>query len=391
MKILLCHNHYQIRAGEDHVFAAEIQQLRDHGHQVITYTRDNAEISILPFRGKIKTFLHGFYNPRTAADITEIILREQPDVAHVHNVFPLISPSIYRTLKKLNIPVVQTIHNFRFFCSNGLLFHKGIPCSPSRLHVLKCIFRRCYRNSAVFSAWYAAILLWHRLRKTFQNCIDQYIVLNSFTRSIFIENGFDPERVVIKPNAAEPIPVEVVGTHDYAVFVGRLSPEKGALTLLHALRNLSGLKVKIIGSGPLEQQVQEYVASHELTDIELLGFLPFGECCQYMANALVMVFPSECYENCPLTVINSLWYGTPVIASRTGGVPDFVPADAGWLFEPGNADELAAKLQWVIDNKNQVLALRPKAQQWAQQQFEPETNYTHLLDIYKKALEIHTK
>ena len=100
---------------------------------------------------------------------------------------------------------------------------------------------------------------------------------------------------------------------------------------------------------------------------------------------MAVVLPSECYENCPLTVINSLWYGTPVIASRTGGVPDFVPADAGWLFEPGNADELAEKLQWVIGNKDQVLALRPKAQQWAQQQFEPETNYTHLLDIYKKA------
>jgi glycosyltransferase involved in cell wall biosynthesis len=390
VKILLCHNHYQIRAGEDHVFKAEARQLRDHGHQVITYTRDNTEISALSLRRKITAFFFGFYNPRTVADIKEIVAREHPDVAHVHNVFPLISPSVYCTLKKLNVPVVQTIHNFRFFCSNGLLFHNGRACPPSSFHFLRCIFRRCYRNSVVYSAWYAAILLWHRVRKTFQYCIDHYIVLNSFTRTIFIENGFDPARVVIKPNAAEPVPVETGGTYGYAVFIGRLSPEKGAATLLAALKNLSGLTVKIIGSGPLEQEIKEYVDANGLTDIELLGYLPFSECCRHMAHALVMIFPSECYENCPLTVINSLWYGTPVIASRTGGVPDFVPDDAGWLFEPGNADELAAKLQWVIDNKDQVIALRPHAQQWARQQFAPEINYTRLLEIYKKALKSHT-
>lgn len=387
MKILLCHNHYQTRAGEDHVFAAEMQLLQDHGHQVITYTRDNTEIQSLSFLCKMQVFLYGFYSPRTARDIREIVTREQPDVAHIHNVFPLISPSIYCALKQLHVPVVQTIHNFRFFCSNGLLFYKETPCSPFEYHFLRCLIRRCYRNSALYSAWYAAILMWHRFRKTFHRCISLLIVLNTYTRDIFVKNGFDASILTVKPNAAVPVPVTADTSYDYAVFIGRFSREKGIITLLKAAKQVPGLKIRIIGAGPLEQYVKDCAASGSCPGIDLHGYLPFSECCRQMAGALVTVFPSECYENCPLTVINSLWYGTPVIASRIGGIPDFVPEDiGGWLFEPGNADALAAKLQWFMENRDAVVAQRVKTRQWARERFSPEINYTRLLKIYRDAL-----
>jgi glycosyltransferase involved in cell wall biosynthesis len=268
------------------------------------------------------------------------------------------------------------------------LFHNGTACSASGYHFLRCISRRCYRNSVVYSAWYAAILLWHRFRKTFKRCIDRLIVLNTFTRDIFVQNGFDASKISVKPNAVDPVPVQSGNSYDHAVFIGRFSREKGIITLLNALKQVPGLKIRIIGSGPLEQYVKDCAASGSCPGIELTGYQPFSECCRQMADALVTVFPSECYENCPLTIITSLWYGTPVIASRIGGIPDFVPEDiGGWLFEPGSADDLAKKLQWVMENRDTVIERRTKAQQWAQEQFDPETNYTRLLEIYRDTIQ----
>ena len=383
MKILLCHNHYAIRAGEDQVFASEMQMLRARGHTVISYTRDNADIASISLFRKIQSVLFGIYNPRTVKDIKDIVRREQPDVAHVHNVFPLLSPSLYCTLKSMQVPVVQTIHNFRFFCCNGLLLHGNKTCSPSPLLLLRCVFSRCYRNSFFYSAWYAAIIFWHRFRKTFVRCIDRYIVLNTFTRDVFIRNGFDQARIIVKPNAADVPELVSSGVHDYAVFIGRFSTEKGVITLLDALKRLPAFPVKLIGSGPLDDYVKQAVSSKSFSHVELLGYLPFDDCCRYAADALVSIFPSECYENCPLTVITSLWYGTPVVASHIGGIPDFVPEQAGWLFEPGNADALAERLQWIYTYRSDVIAMRDSVKAYARDRFSPDTNYRQLLAVYQ--------
>ena len=389
VKILLCHSHYQIRAGECLVVSSEADLLRAHGHQVVEFFRNNTAIRAMSLPQKLLLLFRGINNRRAAREITEIIQREKPDIAHVHNVFPLISPSIYRAIKRQNVPIVQTIHNFRFLCLNGLLFINNAPCHRCVHHsFMPGILRRCLRHSLPYSLWYAVILTWHRWRGTFLNSISQFIVLNSFTRAIFVDAGFPAARIQVKPNAAAVDTAACTDTPErHALFIGRFSPEKGLPTLLRAAEQAPYLPIKIIGSGPLEEQLRAQVQRRNLTQIEFLGSRSPEECNRFMAQALVTVFPSECYENCPLTVINSLALGTPVIAARTGGVPDFVPdgKHVGWLFTPGNADELAERLRWIADHIDEVIALRPAVRAWGRKQFSAETNYERLMAIYRSA------
>jgi glycosyltransferase involved in cell wall biosynthesis len=387
MTILLCHNHYQIRAGEDQVFAAECALLRAHGQHVITYTRDNAEIAQMPLWRRLWSFFAAFHNPRTVRDLRALIAREKPDVAHVHNVFPLISPALYWTLRRAGVPVVQTIHNFRFVCINGLLFRAGKVCHDCLEGRRRaCVREKCYRDGHLYSLWYALIIWWHQRRGTFHRAIDRYITLNSFTRNILVDAGFDAARIVVKPNAATVAPGGAAppAGAPHALFIGRLAQEKGIMTLLAAAVRVPALPLQVMGDGPLIAQARAFVAQAGAPHIEFKGYCSHEQIAAALAQALVLVFPSECYENCPMTVINALTLGTPVVAARTGGVPDFVPEDrAGWLFPPGDVAALAARLAWVAAHADDVRALRPQAQAWAASQFAPRQNYEQLLHLYQ--------
>jgi glycosyltransferase involved in cell wall biosynthesis len=386
VKILLCHNYYRTRGGEDGVFTSEAALLRSRGHAVRTYTRDSRELDAMSLPGKARVVLQGFRSGRTLRDVSRLLSDDRPDVVHVHNVWPLISPALYVAAQRHKVPVVQTIHNFRFFCINGLLFRDGAPCNLCRhgssWHGVR---HRCLRGSAVYSAWYAAIQSLHRRRRTFRECIDRYIVLNRFAREMFIEAGFDPARIVLKPNAATVRAKYVVDDPaPLALFVGRLSSEKGVMTLLRAAAQVPELPLKIIGDGPLERAARAFIERHELTHIEMLGYQPPEAVEQHLARALVCVFTSECYENCPLVILNALCLGTPVIASRTGGLPDLVPeGKAGWLFEPGNHAALAERLHWIAAHQADAIALRPGARAWGASAFSEDSNYEKLMNIYR--------
>ncbi len=385
--ILVCHNHYQIRAGEDQVFAAEVALLRAHGQRVITYTRDNAEIAQMPFWQRLWSFFAAFHNPRTTRDLRALIVREKPTVAHVHNVFPLISPALYWTLRRAGVPIVQTIHNFRFVCIDGLLFRDGNVCHDClEGRRWACVRQKCYRDSRLYSLWYALIIWWHQWRGTFTRTIDRYITLNSFTKKILVDAGFDAARMMVKPNAATVTPGGAAPptSAPHALFIGRLSQEKGIMTLLTAAVRVPELPLHVIGDGPLAAPARAFVAQAGATHITFHGYCSHEQIAAALAQALVLVFPSECYENCPMTVINALTLGTPVVAARTGGVPDFVPEDrAGWLFPPGAVDALAARLAWVATHADDVRALRPQAQAWAASQFAPQQNCEQLLHLYQ--------
>ena len=386
MKILLCHNYYKTRAGEGLVFEHEKNLLIKNGNDVQTYTRDNSEINSFPAVARFSSFLSGFSNKKTQNDIDRIVEENKPDVAHVHNVFPLISPSLYVALNRHQVPVVQTFHNFRFICPNGLLFINKKECPYFLKKNFHCIKNKCYRQSYVYSAWYSAILAYHAKKKTFINKIDRYIALNSFTKSVFVKAGFNSEKIIVKPNSASAQSSSFNENPDnYILFAGRLSQEKGVLTLLKAAAKVPSLPLKILGDGPLENKIKQFISENNLTHVELLGYKPQMEFEKYLANALVTILPSECFENCPLTIINSLYLGTPVIASRTGGIPDFVPEDkAGWLFTPGNAEELTQRLKWIENNKNKIIEMRPQVREWGVEQFSSETNYKKLMEIYEK-------
>ena len=382
MKILICHNYYKIRAGEAVVFDLEKNLLEKNKNQVLVYTRDNKELDSFSLIEKLKSFLFGFYNPNTVKDIKEIIEKNRPDVAHIHNVFPLISPSIYRILKKNKIPIVQTFHNFRFFSIDGLIFNKPGKFPSAKSNLIFSVFKKKYKNSFVYSAWYAGILIFNK--KVLLKFIDKYIALNSFNKRLFAEAGIPENKLVVVPNPASASKdISTDFPEEYLLFAGRLSEEKGVFTFLKALESFSDLPVKIIGSGHLEKEVLKFISEKKLKHIEVLGQQDKTNFDKYLANALVTIFPSECYENCSLTVVNSIFLGTPVLAANVGGITDFVIENkTGYLFESGNVSALTDKLFWIKNNLKEVKNIRKKVRKYGEEQFSEEKNYKQLLRIF---------
>lgn len=379
MKILFCHNHYSQRGGEDAVAQKEMELLRSAGHTVIPFTRDSAQIADYSLWRKICAFFGGFYNWKLSHALGEIIDQEKPDVAHVHNVFPLLSPTVYLVLHMKGVPIVQTVHNFRFFCPNGLLFCHGRTCTRrSGQSMLPCVRRRCLRNSAFYTLWYALILRFHYLLGSFRK-IDCIVTLNRFSARLYRQAGYGT--VCCKPNSSDAQPDPEAPCEDYFLFVGRFSQEKGVMTLLKAADGL-GIPLKMIGNGPLDREVRDYMEAHPNPDVTFLGYQPPDVCNYYAQRALVTVFPSECYENCPVTVIDSLTLGTPVLASRTGGLPSLLPPGTGWLFTPGNVEELREHLQRLYRDREQVKALRPQVAAYGEKQFSRSANLSRLQEIY---------
>ncbi|MDO9009373.1 MAG: glycosyltransferase, partial [Thiobacillus sp.] len=339
IRILLAHNAYQHKGGEDTVVEAEIALLRAHGHAVETYFRSNDDVAGM---SSLALAQHTLWSPRTSHDLAEQIRHFQPDVIHVHNTFPLISPSLYWAAEHAGVPVVQTLHNFRLMCLNGLFLREGKVCEDCMGHLpWRGVARACYRESHAASAALAGMLALHRGLGTYQNKVARYIALNGFCRDKFIEGGLPAERVVVKPNFvdfAAPEPLARSGL----LFVGRLSVEKGVATLAAAMALLPGAALRVAGDGP-EAGLLDGVAG-----VARLGSLMGEVVRQEMSRAAALVVPSICFENFPRTIAEAFACGLPVIASRIGALADIVTdGETGLLFEPGNPRDLADKLAWA--------------------------------------------
>ena len=313
MKVALVHNRYQQHGGEDAAVAAEAALLEAHGHRVVRYTLDNDGIARL---GRARLVRATLWNDAAHGELRELLGAARPAVAHFHNTFPLVSPAAYYAARDAGVPVVQTLHNFRLVCPNALLYRDGHPCEEcvGRAVPWPGVVHACYRQSRAASAVTAAMLATHRALGTWQNAVDVYIALTNFARAKFIEGGLPAERLAVVPNflAADP----GAGSHAgrFALFVGRLSPEKGLGTLLTAWRALAGaLPLKIVGSGPLEATLDRTVPG-----TEWLGRQSAENVLALMREAAFLVVPSECYEGMPMAVVEAFASGLPVVASGHG-------------------------------------------------------------------------
>ncbi|NDP47665.1 MAG: glycosyltransferase, partial [Sulfuriferula multivorans] len=331
-RVLIAHNAYQHRGGEDSVVEAEIALLRSHGHVVETYFRSNDDVAAM---SSLSLARHTLWSNRTSHELAKLIRRFKPDVIHVHNTFPLMSPSLYWAAERAGIPVVQTLHNFRLMCLNALFLREGKVCEDCMGKLpWRGVARACYRGSHTASAALAGMLALHRGLGTYQNKVARYIALNGFCRDKFIEGGLPAERVEVKPNFvdfdAPPLTARVG-----MLFVGRLSVEKGVATLAEAMAVLPDMSLRVAGDGP-EEELLAGVAG-----IARLGSMPSEAVRQEMACAVALVVPSIWYENFPRTIVEAFACGLPVIASRIGALADIVTDGVtGLLFEPANARDL---------------------------------------------------
>lgn len=379
MRILIAHNAYQQRGGEDSVVGDEIALLRRYGHAVQLYSRHNDEI---PEQNRLALVAGTIWSSRTCREISAAIRDFQPDVIHVHNTFPLISPSLYWAADAQRIPVVQTLHNFRIFCPQAMFLRDGKVCEDCLGHQpWRSVLHACYRGSRAQSAVLSGMLAWHRALGTYRDKVARYIALNEFCRRKFIEGGLPADRVVVKPNfveagAAQPSP------RSGLLFVGRLSPEKGLRTLREAMALLPSVQLRVAGDGP-EAAVLDGVAG-----VTKLGRLVVEDVRQEMNAATALVVPSIWYETFGLVVIEAFACGTPVIASRIGALAGVVEDGVtGLLFEPGNAADLAAKMRWVLEHPADAARMGRNARLEYERSYTAERNYELLMNIYEDAID----
>lgn len=388
MKILQVHNFYRVPGGECSVVRAEEKLLIKHGHKVVQFFCDSGSIDDFSFLRKIRLFLGITYNQRIFKDAVIAIRAQRPDVAHVHNVFPMMSPSVYAALKHCGVPVVQTLHNFRFLCPNGQFFVDDAICEDCITRGLhSAVLKRCVRGSFATSAMYALAISRAWKSGILPNAIDKYIALNKFVAQKMILGGIPKQKIAICGNYIEPTVSSVAAKQPYILYLGRLSAEKGISTLFKALSLLEGVVLKVAGSGPEEERLKNEASEFDGVQVQFLGHISGRDKQKIIAEALCTVVPSEWYENFPISVLESMSLGTPVVASRIGGLPDMIEHGInGMLFEAGNYGDLASCIRAITEDLTETQAMAEKAMHTAIEKFGPEEHYRQLMAIYQDAV-----
>ena len=344
MRVLLVHNSYQQRGGEDAVFEAERDLLRDHGVDVVEYRVHNDAVDGM---GKLTLLANTVWSRRHYRALRERIAETRPDVAHFHNTLPLISPSGYHAARRERVPVVQTLHNYRLVCPSALLFRDGQICRDcvGRTVPTPAIRHRCYRGSAAASAAIAGMLAFHRLRGTYRRTVDRYIALTEFARREYVAGGLPEDRIVVKPNFLADDPGPGSGERRGVLFVGRLTEEKGVRVLLAAAARLSGdEQLTIVGDGPLRAEVERAAAQNPRLCFH--GPADRPQVLERMQAARALVFPSTWFEGFPMTIVEAFACGLPVIASDLGSMASIVDEQRnGMRVVPGDADAWAAAIR----------------------------------------------
>jgi glycosyltransferase involved in cell wall biosynthesis len=385
MKILSIHNSYQTPGGEDQVFAQEADLLRSHGHQVLLYQASNDQV-----KDKAPLVLLGntIWNRQTHHELRTLMNQEKPDIVHVHNTFPVISPAAYYAANEEGIPVVQTLHNYRPLCPAATLFRNGHVCEDclGKRVPWRGVMHGCYRGSRLATASGAAMLTTHNYKQTWNQSVAAYIALSDFARGKFIEGGFPAEKIFVKPNFVQSDPGPGDGQGNYAFFAGRLTPEKGISTLLQAWRTIgTGLRLQIAGDGPLAPEVEQ--ACREMKNVTWLKWLPRPEILQRMKKASVLILPSTWYEGFPMTLAEACAVGLPVIASKLGSMASIVDHQrTGLHFESGSADGLVEALRWWHKHPAETALMRTHARLEYETKYTAEGNYVQLISIYESVL-----
>jgi glycosyltransferase involved in cell wall biosynthesis len=387
MKILLAHNTYQLPGGEDVVYARERDLLLAHGHTVEEYERSNHEIEQLSRLQKLQMPAKVVWNAASRDDFEGRLRRFRPDVVHIHNTFMMISPSIYSACRHLGVPVVQTLHNYRLLCPSAVFFREGKPCHDCESHLGHSIAHGCYRASRWATIPVTAMLAWHRAAGTYHDLVDRYITLTAFSRNNFLRAGFAPERIMVKSNFVDPDPGERCSDGAYALYVGRISPEKGLRTILAAWRTLpESIPLRLAGTGPLAEEVQKE-ASAIGPHIQYLGQISGARVVEEMKGARFLVFSSELYENFPLTLCEAFACGVPVVASDIGATKEIVThGQTGLHFRAGDARDLADKVVYAWRQREQMSQLGKLARAEFEARYTAELNYRRLMEIYASVL-----
>jgi glycosyltransferase involved in cell wall biosynthesis len=383
MRILIVHNSYQQPGGEDAVVANEHALLDQHGHETRLWTVNNDGIT--GAWAKIAVAVRASYS-RPARDlVAQVVADFAPAVVHIHNFFPLLSPSVYDACRAGGVAVVQTLHNYRLICPGAYLLRDGHVCedcvgaSPYRAAI-----HGCYRGSRMGSLAVARMDDLHRRRGTWSHKVDRFIAMSIFAKSKFVAAGFPPDRIAVKPNFAPCRRAAQSAPRAGALYVGRLSAEKGVATLLRAWETLE-VPLRVVGDGPLRETVERSADSK----VAALGWMAPDAVAVEMARAAFLVLPSVWPEaGFPMVTIEALSQALPVIASRIPTVEEIVrDGENGLLFTAGDAADLVSKVDWASRHPEEMRRMGLSARRIYEERYSPSVNLGQLTNIYEAAVE----
>lgn len=380
MRVLVVHNRYQLPGGEERVVESEIAMLESHGHDVKLLEELSSDIK-RPIE-KIKAAFGFIFSISTYRKIVEAIDDFNPNVVHVHNYFPLVSPSVFYACKYKSVPVVHTLHNYRSICPTGLLFHEGrIDETSIRGNPFFWVRYKVYRNSGIATFILALSIFLHRFLGTWTTKVDRFIALTEFQKEKYILAGWPERKIVVKPNFCDNLPDDLdsnANTGRYAIFVGRLSHEKGLDTILEAWTKIN-FPLKIVGEGPLEDELLKKGPRN----VDFLGKKSQASVYKLMSDADFLIVSSKCYEAFGLVVVEAFSCGTPVIAPALGGLPELVRDGAnGLLYRPGDSVDLAACIQRMVDEPELRTKMSEIARRDSLEKYSEPVNYAVLMSIY---------
>lgn len=405
MRLLLVNKFWYPKGGVETYLFELIQELPAHGYQAIPFAmkhplnRDSRYTEFFvdqvdynqrdSWYGNVKKAGRILHSAHASRRLTALLAEVRPDLAHLHNVYHQISPSILPVLKRHRIPMVMTLHDLKLACPNYKMRTHGEICErcvPGKFY--NAVLHRCVKGSLLASALCAAELFLHKHTGVYAKNVDRFIVPSRFYLQKMVESGIPEEKLVWIPSFTH---VErytpAYGGLDYCVYLGRLSEEKGLITLLEAMRGLDQRRLLVVGDGPLRPTLESVIDAHRLKNVQLVGSKSGQDLIDLIAGARFSVIPSEWYENCPRSCIESFACGKPVIGANIGGIPEMVEdGQSGLLFRPFSAGDLREKIDYLFEHDELVVQMGKKARARAERDYSAKAHLARLLNVYAQAM-----
>lgn len=384
MKILYVHNEYAKPSGEEQAAGELVSLLKDHGHEVRWFTRSSAEIANSTY-GKIKALIAGIYNPFSAIALAKVLDEYRPDIVQVQNLFPLLSPSVFKSIKQRKIPVVMRCPNYRLFCPSGLsLDPSGMVCERCwGGKELNCIKLNCL-GSRLKSIGYATRNAFARKLKLILDGVDIFIVQSEFQKEKFISQGIRSDKIGILPGISPIINISNdLNIGDWVSFVGRVSAEKGIYEFIESARLYPEIPFKVAGNLDPNFIMPNNIPSN----LEFVGFKKGDDLDTFYINSRIIVVPSKWYEGFPNVIVRAMLHKKPVITTNIGAMQSIIDHNKnGLLVPPANANSLANAIKTIYHDKTKCIALGKDGYEKATSNYSRESIYSKLMEIYSIAL-----
>jgi len=405
MKILMAHNWYFVGGGADRVYFETTKLLERHGHTIIPFSMkdernyetefkdyfvDRIDYSnIKPNLNNFKTALKMIYSIDAKKKIELLIQKTKPDIAHLHNIYGRLTPSILYALKKNNIPTIMTLHDFKIICPAYNMLRNGSICEICKGgKYYRCIITKCHKNSYLASLVYALEAYIYFWLKTYLKHVKYFITPSMFMKNKLIEFGIPKEKLVYIPNfvSFQSI-IPIYNSKSYLLYSGKLLKTKGLATLLKAIKDLPDISLFIAGDGDMKEELEAYVKYNMLQNIRFLGHLEENELHNVLKDSLFVILPTECYENAPMAVLEAFAHGKPVVGSNIAGIPELViDGETGLLFEPGNYKQLKEKIEYFLSHPDKIIEMGRNARRKVEKEYNAELYYQRLMNVYQETL-----